>query len=51
MSVAIPSHLDLPHREPGLPTPLPVLAPLLNLVEVAAVGIEWIVGFFGDQPG
>jgi hypothetical protein len=24
-------------------------APLLNLVEVAAVGIEWIVGFSGDQ--
>jgi hypothetical protein len=27
--------------------PLPVLAPLLYLVEVAAVGIEWIV--FGGQ--
>jgi hypothetical protein len=27
--------------------PLPVFAPLLNLVGAAAIGIEWIVGFFG----
>ena len=27
--------------------PLPIPAPLLNLVEVAPVGIEWVVGFFG----
>jgi hypothetical protein len=29
--------------------PLTVSAPLLNLVEVAAVGIEWVVGFFGGR--
>jgi hypothetical protein len=28
-----------------------VSAPLLNLVGVAAVGIEWIVGFFGGPVG
>jgi hypothetical protein len=27
--------------------PKSVSAPLLNLVEVAAVGIEWVVCFFG----
>jgi hypothetical protein len=34
-------------KRTALPRSAVLPAPLLNLVEAAAVGIEWVVGFFG----